>query len=343
MIHMRYWGILILMLIGCGPATESTPFSEVQIRAVQLDSISVRALKVMPGSVGFAGSHGVIGSLDLRDFSLRTARLENQGNNPELRAVASTSSDFFALSAGDPALLYKTGDQGQMELVYEERGAGVFYDAMAFWDEVNGIAVGDALEGCLSILLTRDGGYHWNKLPCELLPPALPEEGAFAASNSNIAMAGDSAWVISSKGRVYYTPDMGATWELQDTPSKPVSESEGLYSIDFYDNKQGYAIGGDYTNPQGNIGNKIATLDGGRTWELRASGRPTGYKSCVQYVPGRGGRDLVAVGFTGISYSSDAGNSWRTLSNEGFYSLRFINDSTAIASGRGRLAILGFR
>jgi hypothetical protein len=74
-----------------------------------------------------------------------------------------------------------------------------------------------------------------------------------------------------------------------------------------------------------------------------ASGKFPGYKSCVQYVPGREGRDLVAVGFTGIAYSSDRGANWQPLSGTGFYSLRFVNDSTAVASGKGVIARLRFR
>jgi photosystem II stability/assembly factor-like uncharacterized protein len=113
--------------------------------------------------------------------------------------------------------------------------------------------------------------------------------------------------------------------------------------MDFYDVRRGYAMGGDYTEPADSSQNKISTSDGGRHWEASAWGRPPGYKSCVQYVPGRDGRDLVAVGFTGIVYSNDYGESWRMLSKEGFYSLRFLDDSTAVASGRGRLARLRFR
>lgn len=330
--------------MACGEPPEAAPFHTVEVMTLLQDSsISVRALEPMAGSVGFAGSNGLFGSIDTRDFTVRTGRMEYKGSYPEFRAVAHTPGDFFMLSAGDPALLYKTGGQGRMELVYEEHGPGVFYDAMAFWDDLNGVAVGDALGGCLSILLTRDGGLSWNKLPCEVLPTALEGEGAFAASDTNIAIRGGECWVVTSKGRILHSSDLGHSWEVYSTPVRPESETYGLYSLDFYDTLTGYAIGGDYTLPEDTRANKVATHDGGKTWTLRASGSAPGYRSCVQYVPGRHGRDLVAVGFMGISYSSDGGDTWALLSKEGFYSLRFLDDSTAIGSGKGRISRLRFR
>jgi photosystem II stability/assembly factor-like uncharacterized protein len=247
------------------------------------------------------------------------------------------------LSVGTPALLYKTGASGNMELVYKEEGPDVFYDAMAFWDDRNGIAVGDAQSGCLSILITRDGGANWSKIPCDQLPPALEGEGAFAASNTNIAIVANRCWIATSKSRILYTEDFGNSWSVQNPPVESVTESQGIYSIDFSDALTGYAIGGDYTSPEVNYMNKARTLDGGITWKSVASGFEPGYKSCVQYVPETNDLGLVAVGFTGISYSSDGGNSWTKLSEEPFYTLRFLNAHEAYAAGKGRLARIMFK
>ena len=51
---------------------------------------------------------------------------------------------------------------------------------------------------------------------------------------------------------------------------------------------------------------------------------------------------MVTIGFKGIDYSKDSGESWRHLSDEGFYSVRFLNDSVAYAAGIGRIAKLTF-
>ena len=37
------------------------------------------------------------------------------------------------------------------------------------------------------------------------------------------------------------------------------------------------------------------------------------------------------------------GTSWKHLSDEGFYTIRFLNDSIAYAAGKGRISKLTFR
>jgi photosystem II stability/assembly factor-like uncharacterized protein len=142
---------------------------------------------------------------------------------------------------------------------------------------------------------------------------------------------------------VFHTPDKGFTWEVVTTPLEQGAATQGGYSIDFYDENNGFIIGGDYTKPAANRGNKAITKDGGKTWELIADGQEPDYRSCVQYIPNGLGNELVAVGFRGISYSHDHGNTWKKLSDESFFTIRFLNDSIAYAAGSGRIAKLVFK
>ena len=212
-----------------------------------------------------------------------------------------------------------------------------------FGNDQEGIAIGDSIDGCLSIIITRDGGETWKKLSCDDLPKANENEGAFAASDTNIAIIGHHTWVATTTGRVYYSKDKGISWEVVETPIVKDKDTEGIYSIDFYDEFNGFAIGGDYTKAADSSANKIRTRDGGKTWELVAINQSPGYRSCVQYIPNSNGKELVAVGFKGIDYSNDSGSSWKHLSDEGFYTIRFLNDSTAYAAGSKRVSKLSFR
>ncbi|MGB5822338.1 MAG: oxidoreductase [Saonia sp.] len=314
-----------------------------EIETIYVDSISIRAIELMPGSLAFAASNGVFGSVDLQTGKVRANIQSYDSILPEFRAIAHTATDFFMLSVANPALLYKTGNSGKMELIYKEEGEGVFYDAMTFWNDKEGIAVGDSMDGCLSIIISRDGGDTWKKTPCSDLPKTNKGEGAFAASNTNIKTLGDHTWIATTEGTIYYSGDKGRTWEVFTTPMVKDKPTEGIYSIDFNDDELGVAIGGDYTAPENNLSNKAITKDGGKTWEVIADGQDPGYKSCIQFIPNSGGEDMVALGFTGISYSKDMGKTWVGLSEESFYTIRFLNDSTAYAAGRNRIAKLSFK
>lgn len=334
----------VLVLFSCTEEAKKQPFQSVEMTPVFQDSVSIRAITFLDGrTLAFAGSNGMYGTVDVSSNKVRASTQYYDSITPSFRAVGGTSEDFFMLSVESPALLYKTGNKGQMELVYTEEGEGVFYDSLAFWNDTEGIAVGDTVNGCLSIIITRDGGASWTKLACSELPDGIEGEGAFAASNSNIAVQGNKVWIGTTEGRIYFSADKGVTWDIQETPIISDEPTQGIYSMDFFDENIGFAIGGDYTKPDSNKANKIKTVDGGKTWQLMADGQEPDYKSCVQYVPNSNGEALVAIGFTGISYSSDGGANWKELSEEPFFTLRFLNDSTAFAAGSNRIAKLVFK
>lgn len=319
----------------------------VEIETIYADSLlSIRAIDVASDkSIAFAANNGVFGLYNPLTNQWGTAKQSYDTLDLQFRAVARTVNDFFMLSVGNPALLYKTGETGAMEVVYKEEHEKVFYDALAFWNAQEGVAIGDPTEDCMSIIITRDGGDTWSKIACDQLPKVKEGEAAFAASNSNIAIVGDNTWVATGgkTSRILFSPNKGKSWQVFETPMVNGEATTGIYSIDFYDASNGFAIGGDYTKPGLTTANKMKTTDGGRTWNIVGDGKEPGYRSCVQYVPNKGGKALVAVGFNGIDYSYDGGNTWKHLSDEGFYTLRFLNDSVAYAAGKGRISRLDFK
>lgn len=332
-----------LLLVGCKTKKEVKPISTVTIEEVYTDSINIRAITFLDtNTLAFAGTHGTFGTVDLPSKKIRSNVQKFDSIYPEFRAVANTSTDFFMLSVASPALIYKTGGNGKMELVYKEEGEDVFYDAMLFWNDDEGLAIGDGSNGCLAIVITRNGGNTWSKIDCSELPKLQGDVGAYAASNTNIEVKGDKAWIMTSKEEIVVTNDKGKTWEKIRTPIEIKEQYQGIYSIDFYDENNGYGIGGDFSKPALNKSNKIQTKDGGQTWQLVADNAEPGYKSCVQYVPNSDADKLVTVGFTGISVSNNGGLGWSTISDEGFYTIRFLNDSIAYAAGKNRIAKLTF-
>ena len=332
-------GLFILFFTGCKHSTKSTPFSKLIIESVIEDSLlNIRAIELNKQTLKAVSSIGDVYTYDTETRQITVERVSADTLN--FRASAIVEDSYFTLSIGSPAYLFKDQD-----LVYQESHPAAFYDALHFWNSKEGIAIGDPTDGCMSITITRDGGQSWHKTPCEQLPPALEGEAAFAASDTNIAIVGDQTWVATGgrSSRVLYSSDKGMTWGVFETPIIQGLETTGMYSIDFYDAQNGFAIGGDYTNPKNQQSNKIRTTDGGTTWQVVAQDENPGYRSCVQYVPNSNAKGLVAVGFEGVDYSQDGGATWKQLSDEGFYSLRFLNDSVAFAAGKGKISKLIFK
>ena len=70
--------------------------------------------------------------------------------------------------------MYKlNADREKSEVVYKETHPNAFYDSMEFWNDQEGLAIGDPTEECMSIIITRDGGESWNKISCDNLPKVI--------------------------------------------------------------------------------------------------------------------------------------------------------------------------
>ena len=304
---------------------------------------SIRALEVVSEEhIWFAGSNGMFGwTMDGGDtWTIDSIKVENKA--PEFRSIAVTDNAVFLLSIATPAYLFKSEDRGEnWRLVHQDNHPEVFYDSMKFWDDQNGIAVGDPLNGCLSVLITRDGGDSWQRLDCARLPPAFEGEAAFAASNTNISVYGSHTWLVSgvTKARAFYSSDKGRTWEAFDTPIVEGGKMTGIFSVDFHNEQHGIIFGGDWEDKSMNTSNKAITKDGGRTWELIADGQYPGYRSCVQFIPNTGGKGILAVGIPAISYSADGGNNWQNIDKEYYYTIRVAPSGRhAWLAGKNKIA-----
>jgi photosystem II stability/assembly factor-like uncharacterized protein len=188
-------------------------------------------------------------------------------------------------------------------------------------------------------MITKDGGRVWSRVPTANLLPALENEGAFAASGTNIAVLGQShAWIgtgAAAKARVLRTADAGRTWQVANTPLA-AGPSAGIFSIAFRDAKHGVIAGGDYRKEQEAVDNLAVTNDGGITWALVKG--LSGFRSVVAYVPGT--KTLVALGPSGGDYSTDDGLTWKPIDGRGFDTFSFV-PRKAIGWGAGANGALG--
>lgn len=267
----------------------------------------------------------------------------------DVDAINERTASVLSIGAGPQSRIYKTSDAGATwTLQFTNEDPKGFYDAMSFWDEAHGLVIGDSIDGQFAILRTENGGTTWTRVPSSVLPPALANEGAFAASGSNVAVVGSGeAWIAMGaaiKSRVLHTRDRGQSWSITDTPLA-TGRSSGSFSIAFRDARHGVIVGGDYSKEFEAVDNVATTDDGGKRWTLVKERGLSGFRSAVKYVP-RTKSTFIAVGPQGADLSIDDGRTWTPLSGvatiPGFDALSFVpREPIAWASGaKGALARL---
>lgn len=330
---------LSLVIISCTKSKEKT----FRLSPFEIKGVSIRAIEAVDeNTMWFAGSNGKIGYTEDAGKTWNIDSISYDTHKPEFRSLAVTNDGIFVLSIASPALLYKTIDKGEnWELIYKEDDPAAFYNAMTIGKNGFGVAVGDPIDNCLSVLITENSGDTLEKISCEVLPLVVNGEAGFAASNSNVNIIGDNVWLVSggTQARVFHSENRGETWRVYNTPIVQGGQMTGIFSSHFYDQLTGIIIGGDWNQKAKNTENKAVTTNGGRTWDLIADGEGPSYRSSIRYVPGSEGKELVAVGIPGISYSKDGGLTWAKLSNESFYTIRFTEDGkSAWLAGAGKIA-----
>lgn len=308
-------GLLMVSMLATPRWTIQTSGVEVRLRGVSAVSEKVAwasgagatVLRTVDGGATWQKLTVTSDALDFRDVD----------------AIDAQTAYILSIGNGPASRIYKTIDAGKTwQLQFKNDDPKAFLDAMSFWDTDHGIAFGDSVDLHFYILLTSDGGHTWSRIPTTSLPAAQGNEGAFAASGTNIAVYGKShAWIgtgAAAKSRVLRTIDGGHTWQVADTPLAS-GPSAGIFSIAFRDATHGVVAGGDYGKEQQAVDNLAITSDGGATWRLVKG--LSGFRSVVAYVPGS--KTIIAIGPSGGDYSLDDGQTWTRLDGPGFDTFSF--------------------
>ena len=307
----------------------------------------LRGVSAVSERVAWASGSGstvlrtIDGGLNWQKLTVTTETLDFR----DIDAIDAQTAYILSAGNGPATRIYKTIDAGKTwTMQFKTDDPKAFLDAMSFWDANHGIVFGDSVDGQLYIMTTADGGRVWSRVPSANLPPALQNEGAFAASGTNIALFGKShAWIGTggaAKSRVLRSSDGGRSWQVADTPLAS-GQSAGIFSIAFRDAKHGVVAGGDYRKEQEAVDNLAVTNDGGITWTLVKG--LSGFRSVVAYVPGT--KTLIALGPSGGDYSTDDGQTWTAITGPGFDTFSFVARTSIgwAAGARGAIGKLEFR
>ncbi|MBL7925617.1 MAG: T9SS type A sorting domain-containing protein [Bacteroidia bacterium] len=208
-----------------------------------------------------------------------------------------------------------------------------FANVVYFWDEANGIVMGDPIGNPLKyeLHLTTDSGTTWTAVPPASLP-TLTDPAEYGIVNLFDAVQGHF-WFCTTYGDVYHTSDKGLTWTKSVTgiPANNLSGGgrQDITSIAFTDSLNGIIS---QINASGVI--TMNTNDGGTTW---TSITPSGtFYGDLTGVPGS--QIFVSVGSNGTvgfgsSFSLDNGLTWNDLSTGASHTCVDFVDSVTGFSG----------
>ncbi len=328
-----------------GPFTQGAASWRIQNTASTAGCRSLSAVSERVAWVGCSGGH-----------ILRTTNGGDSWSNDsvpgaarlDFRGIKAFDAGTAVITSAGPAeqgqaRVYRTTDGGRTwSLAWSDSTRGIFLDGVAFWDAQHGFTFSDPVDGRLVILTTDDGGAHWAKVPPVNIPPVIPGEAAFAASNTQLTVQGSSnAWIASGGGavaRVFRTTDRGRTWTVSPT-GMPGGPSAGLFGIAFADAMNGLAVGGDYNIARGVTDFAIRTSDGGVSWRLAGTSRPDGVTQGLARVPNTTPPVFIATGAHGTAFTRDFGATWLGGDTLTSFAVGFVNANVGwVAGPRGRVA-----
>ncbi|HUJ93379.1 MAG TPA: hypothetical protein VLW46_00290 [Candidatus Bathyarchaeia archaeon] len=310
-ITVFFAAILFLTAASAAPAQWWT----VQTSGIDTNLRAVSAVLLSPGeekiAVWASGSNGVI--LRSLDDGKSWKRLHVAGGDSlDFRGIVAFDQNtayVMSIGNGEKSRIYKTKDGGETwKLQFTGERKEVFLDAIACPYEKECYALGDPVDGKF-FLIETDDGKRWKEVSRSKMPVALPNEGAFAASNSSLFVDGDDIYFGTggaSSARVFHSPDSGETWAVAHTPIASANASSGIFSTYYRGDSLLLVVGGDYKDPSRAFQTAAFSKDAGSTWQL-ASQLPGGFRSALA---DDGLGVTVAVGPSGEDVSLNQGVTW---------------------------------
>jgi photosystem II stability/assembly factor-like uncharacterized protein len=259
-------------------------------------------------------------------------------------ATTAYVSVFPAVGSTIQGGIWKTTDAGvtwnKQTTASYNTGTDSFANIVYFFDENNGLTMGDPAGGYFEIYTTTNAGVNWTRVPSANIP--APLAGEYGYTNNSTAN-GDVLWFGTNKGRLFKTTNRGLNWTVSQTPSTDFGTgNRGTYA--FQDVNNGILILQDH--------GYYRTTDGGVTWvsEVPNDGALPIYRNfCVEYVPGTANtyvttgeifeEEPTANPPRGSAYSTDGGLNWVDINevdvvpNNGANSLSFFDATHGLGGG----------
>lgn len=309
--------------------------------------ISFRGLSVVTDSILWvSGSKGTVGkSLDGGNhfYWMKPKRFETR----DFRDIeAFDDKTAIVMAVDSPGIILKTINGGtDWKIVYQNNLHGIFLDAMAFKNKLNGVCVGDPINNHFWLIETNNGGDSWNEIPTKQSPEAKQGEACFASSGTNIQFIDNPNFKYG-----FVSGGMDARLFLinknETEPSKIMSlplmkgfETTGANSLAI-NGKNLVVVGGDFKNYKRSDSTIAYNNSVGTAWYLSVK-KPLGYKSCVVWL---NDKSLITTGLSGTDITTNYIKDWNHLSDIPFNVVQKAQMGSAIflAGGNGKIAKIIF-
>ena len=211
---------------------------------------SLRGLSVVSDNVVWAsGSNGTVAKSIDGGNTWKWLTVKGFEKN-DFRDIEAFDENIAIIMAVDsPAYILKTIDGGTTwKIVYENHIKGMFLDALDFYDDKNGVVIGDPIDNKIFLAFTSDGGNSWNEKYDYNFFKVDTGEACFASSGTNIKMASklNGVFITGGKSSNAYNYDE-FVFNKNILPIIQGKESTGANSIDIKNKKTMVVVGGDFT------------------------------------------------------------------------------------------------
>lgn len=248
--------------------------------------------------------------------------------------ISATTAWVSALTPtiGNNGVIYKTTNGGatwQQQNIGTFNAATSFINGVHFFDANNGVSFGDAVAGEFEIYTTADGGETWDPVPGANIPNPLGSGATieYGYNGGNVAI-GNTIWLVTNKGRILKSSDMGLTWTASQAPVTDFAGTAQSARLTMSSLTNGCLL-----KTAGTTYTFYTTTDGGATW---SAGTPfTGTYRVLAYVPGTSTLVATSAGTpSGSAYSTNNGTTWTTIDSGAQRGVvTFFNGTTGWCAG----------
>lgn len=163
------------------------------------------------------------------------------------------SKAYMTSSSSYERKVYKTEDGGNNWTSVDIASLTSFCNNIHFFDDNNGMIVGDPQNSKWGVLKTNDGGANWSQIT-NIPAPNTNESGL----NTSVFWLENKGWFGTSGGRVFYTANQGGQWKAAS-----ITGALNVHFIAFVNADSGMAI---FDKQINGLKYVAYTTNGGTSW-----------------------------------------------------------------------------